>query len=391
MIISGPHLCAPHKTFWRCLGKVPKAICLPAICSWRIGLRTEVLHGFSCVALRDGRETTESAAQPLEQRHVCTGGGRRSHSTCTSAELSIIPAESRTISPSFAHTHKHTCTSTCSTHSPAAPSPPATAPFLIVSWQAPLLPPYSLSRVHSQSAGWSCRPGGSPAGRGPASARGPCREPATRTTTASTRACCPATGNKTCRGSRRRSVWRWRWPVSCAWWAHKEGTGGEPAAGSGPPGGRCSPPPPPVMGWTCRGDAQPLPLSLLSAGDAASLLGFAHRLERTVLAPSLAPHTRTHPVYTQHCRARTAAGCNNKGEEVCSSSLLYRRKKIVEAKPPASRRRIRAIVDREMKRKGVGSTLPPQNSENFRLISKCSEKLRKFYFLVNFRLKICFF
>lgn len=91
-------------------------------------------------------------------------------------------------------------------------APPATAPLSS--------PPFVFiphSRAHSLSAGWSCHPGESPVDQGSPSARGPCREPAKPMTTATTGACCPATGNKTSLRSMQRSESRWRWPVSFAW------------------------------------------------------------------------------------------------------------------------------------------------------------------------------
>lgn len=127
----------------------------------------------------------------------------------TTTTISIIPG--------FTHMHiimQHT--RSCSS------APPATAPCAApLSFTPPPSPSLSLylphSRAHSLSAGWFCRPGGSPADRGPPSAHGPCRGSATLTTKAMTGACCPATGNKTSPGSTQRSESRWRWPVSCAW------------------------------------------------------------------------------------------------------------------------------------------------------------------------------
>ena len=103
----------------------------------------------------------------------------------------------------------HTCTSTCSTHSPAARrlQRQRRAQRRAAPRRAALLSPFSfspLSRAHSLSAGWSCRPGGSPADRTPPSAHGPCRGSATPTMKATTGACCPATGNKTSPGSTQR-------------------------------------------------------------------------------------------------------------------------------------------------------------------------------------------
>ncbi len=113
------------------------------------------------------------------------------------------------------HTHIHTHINMQHTLS-CSSAPPATAPCA-----APLsVPPFLFiphSRAHSLSAGWSCRPGGSPGDRTPASAHGPCRGSATPKTTVTTGACCPATGNKTSPRSTQRSESRWRWPVSCAW------------------------------------------------------------------------------------------------------------------------------------------------------------------------------
>lgn len=87
-------------------------------------------------------------------------------------------------------------------------APPATAPCAAPRRAAPLSSPLSLSppfsRAHSLSAGWSCRPGGSPADRTPPFAHGPCRGSATPTMKATTGACCPATGNKTSPGSTQR-------------------------------------------------------------------------------------------------------------------------------------------------------------------------------------------
>lgn len=124
--------------------------------------------------------------------------------------------------PGFTHTRTHAGTSTCSTRAPSARRlrRQRLAPRCSPSPRAPPTPhpaPRGRARAHSLSAGWSCRPGGSPADRGPASAHGSCRGSATPTTTATTGACCPATGNKTSPGSTQRSESRWRWPVSCAW------------------------------------------------------------------------------------------------------------------------------------------------------------------------------
>lgn len=228
-------------------------VCLLGVCAWRTGLMESLLGHLRLPRARwkqrKTKQNTELAADLTACRIMAWTHGRWSGywtrpskqrrpvtpSCAPSAPPRIL------IVPGFTHMHinmQHTLS--CSS------APRATAPCAAPRSVPLLLTPHS--RAHSLSVGWSCRRGGSPADRGPPSARGPCRGSAMPTTTATTGACCPATGNKTSPGSRLRSESRWRWPVSCAWWAHTEGSGGEP--GCSRPSAAEGAASPPVMGWT---------------------------------------------------------------------------------------------------------------------------------------------